>query len=80
MIRNTNDRYTLKLITTKSSKKILAITEGRKLVVVEKIGSIDKKKSIVMINPFRLIFWLSKNIKISPKAFYFLIEYNILGA
>ena len=45
--------------------------------VIEKLGSLDYSRRTVTINIFRLVFWLSKNIAVTPKAAWFMFNFII---
>ncbi len=81
-MKNSHNIFQLKIVTNyKSSRKSLAIVRKKRSIVksnkvVEKLGSISSP--VNSINIFRLLFWLSKNIEISPNAFRFLQKCNII--
>ena len=73
---NTNSIFSLKLIKLRKSKiSILAVTTGKGLKVIEKLGSVSGK--MLNLNAFRLSFWLSKGVDIDFSTYKILRKVNI---
>lgn len=77
--KSNNNKLIFKKNSISNSYKIL-IAKGPTNKVIEKIGTFDNKNKKLLINKFRLSYWLSKNIKIHWKLFFFINYFGLYKA
>lgn len=66
-----NYQLILKKMKKKKFYRVLII-KGYTNKVIEKIGTFDHENKKFILNNFRFLYWISKNIKVHWKFFYLL--------
>lgn len=75
------NKYIISLKRNFKKKKYVIVLRRRnsKNRVIEKIGSYSTLNKSLVINPFRLIYLLSKGVSVTGSVAFVLFKYKIIG-
>lgn len=75
------NKYKISLRKNYKKKKYVIVLKklNTKNRVLEKIGSYSVHTKCLVINPFRLIYFISKGASVSGSVIYLLFKFKILG-
>lgn len=75
------NKYKISLRKNYKKKKYVIVLKklNTKNKVLEKIGSYSTNTKCLVINPFRLIYFISKGVSVSGSVIYLLFKFKIFG-